>query len=874
MLIEGGATPGTGGSLLNLQNSSGTLLATINASGNVLTSGTIVTGSSSAPSGITGQLTVLAGGGSNIGSVIRAGSSQTGDLLDLQDSSGNVNGSFNSNGSQLTLGRIAISGTTSAGKLLLGDGTTDGYSLALISGSTLTANDVITVPNSGGADSVCLKTLGNCVGSGGSISGSGTLNYIAKFNNSGGTNLGNSNLYDSGSFVGLNTTTNTGLLSIQGATSSQSSLFVQGSSSATVPVAVIKGGLTPGSGADLLDLQLNNSTVVTKFDSNGNFTNSGLVTASASGTNALDVSGTPPVSATSSLVQIGPNAIAGGNATATTGGTFLGINESLSGAGSAADFLDFENNGNHELQVTSGGAVTEAGSLTVSAGGITVSGGGLTVTGNSTIAGTLGSLTGLTSSGTITFSGLGAGVVQSSSAGVLSSGAISVSNGGTGATSFTANGVLYGNGTSAIQATVAGTPGQVLLANGTNVPTFTSLSGDVTVNSTGATAIGAGKVTNTDLVNSSITLSNGTNITGGGTVALGGTLTVGVINNPTFSGLVTLSASGTNALDVSGTPLVSATSSLVQIGPNAIAGGNATATTGGTFLGINESLSGAGSAADFLDFENNGNHELQVTSGGAVTEAGTLTVSAGGASITGGLTAGGTITFSGLGAGVVQSSSAGVLSSGAISVSNGGTGATSFTANGVLYGNGTSAIQATAAGTPGQVLLANGTNVPTFTSLSGDVTVNSTGATAIGAGKVTNTDLVNSSITLSNGTNITGGGTVALGGTLTVGVINNPTFSGLVTLSASGTNALDVSGTPLVSATSSLVQIGPNAIAGGNATATTGGTFLGINESLSGAGSAADFLDFENNGNHELQVTSGGAVTEAGTLTVSAGGAS
>src|SRR5487761_1698293 len=153
MLIEGGATPGTGGSLLNLQNSSGTLLATINASGNVLTSGTIVTGSSSAPSGITGQLTVLAGGGSNIGSVIRAGSSQTGDLLDLQDSSGNVNGSFNSNGSQLTLGRIAISGTTSAGKLLLGDGTTDGYSLALISGSTLTANDVITVPNSGGADS-------------------------------------------------------------------------------------------------------------------------------------------------------------------------------------------------------------------------------------------------------------------------------------------------------------------------------------------------------------------------------------------------------------------------------------------------------------------------------------------------------------------------------------------------------------------------------------------------------------------------------------------------------------------------------------------------------------------------------------------------
>lgn len=43
--------------------------------------------------------------------------------------------------------------------------------------------------------------------------------------------------------------------------------------------------------------------------------------------------------------------------------------------------------------------------------------------------------------------------------------AISVGDGGTGATTFTTNGVLYGNGTSAIQATAAGTNGYFLYSN-------------------------------------------------------------------------------------------------------------------------------------------------------------------------------------------------------------------------------------------------------------------------------------------------------------------------------------------------------------------------------------------------------------------------
>jgi hypothetical protein len=74
------------------------------------------------------------------------------------------------------------------------------------------------------------------------------------------------------------------------------------------------------------------------------------------------------------------------------------------------------------------------------------------------------------------------------------SGQLAVGRGGTGVGSFTSNGLLYGNGTGALQVTAAGTGGQVVVANGSGVPTFTTLSGDITVDSSGVTLIGADKV--------------------------------------------------------------------------------------------------------------------------------------------------------------------------------------------------------------------------------------------------------------------------------------------------------------------------------------------------------------------------------------------
>lgn len=53
-----------------------------------------------------------------------------------------------------------------------------------------------------------------------------------------------------------------------------------------------------------------------------------------------------------------------------------------------------------------------------------------------------------------------------------------VARGGTGNTTLTANAVLLGNGTGAVQATGAGTEGQVLVSHGASAPTFQDLPGD------------------------------------------------------------------------------------------------------------------------------------------------------------------------------------------------------------------------------------------------------------------------------------------------------------------------------------------------------------------------------------------------------------
>ncbi len=104
--------------------------------------------------------------------------------------------------------------------------------------------------------------------------------------------------------------------------------------------------------------------------------------------------------------------------------------------------------------------------------------------------------TGITSSGTINFSGLTASkvVFTDGSKNLTSSGTVGVDQGGTGAGTFTTNGVLYGNGTSAIGVTAAGTNGQLLLGVTSSAPAFGTMSGDATINNTGTLTIAADAV--------------------------------------------------------------------------------------------------------------------------------------------------------------------------------------------------------------------------------------------------------------------------------------------------------------------------------------------------------------------------------------------
>lgn len=66
---------------------------------------------------------------------------------------------------------------------------------------------------------------------------------------------------------------------------------------------------------------------------------------------------------------------------------------------------------------------------------------------------------------------------------------------------------------------------------------------------------------------------------------------------------------------------------------------------------------------------------------------------------------------------------------GTLPVANGGTGAATLTANNVLLGNGTSAVQVVAPGTSGNILTSNGT---TWTSGAGNFVSKDVGSAAIG----------------------------------------------------------------------------------------------------------------------------------------------
>ena len=223
------------------------------------------------------------------------------------------------------------------------------------------------------------------------------------------------------------------------------------------------------------------------------------------------------------------------------------------------NLLHLQSGGNDMFVVANNGDVTMAGDLQVngndikdSTGTVRISLGGTNaITGNLDVSGGLNvgnsdaftinvsgaitAATGITSSGTITFSGLSSvGIVTTNGSGVLATGTIDrnsssyftgtlgVANGGTGATTFNTNGVIYYNGTTQVSTTAGAN--SVLITNASNVPSLAqTLPNAVQDNITRTGALNSG----------SITSGFGSIDTGADNIQTTGTVQGGIVNATT-----------------------------------------------------------------------------------------------------------------------------------------------------------------------------------------------------------------------------------------------------------------------------------------------------------------------------------------------------
>jgi len=228
-----------------------------------------------------------------------------------------------------------------------------------------------------------------------------------------------------------------------------------------------------------------------------------------------------------------------------------------------------------------------------------------------------------------------------------------------------------------------------------------------------------------------------------------------------------------------------------------------------------------------------------LTTTGSVTVGGGLTVDSGGATITG------TVTLPGLGAGVVQSSSSGIISS-----SNGTNGQ-------VLIGGGTAPEWANITSTGATVTITNGPN-----SINLEAT-GTAGVTSLAGNTGTATPLAGV-INVIGGTNIT---TTGVSHTLTINLSGTPTFTSITTGSVTTTGNLTVGGSLTISGLGAgVVQSNSSGVIsssnGTNGQVLIGGGAAPVWANLTSTGATVTITNGPNTINLETAGGGGGPVNE------------
>jgi len=286
--------------------------------------------------------------------------------------------------------------------------------------------------------------------------------------------------------------------------------------------------------------------------------------------------------------------------------------------------------------------------------------------------------------------------LYSTSASALAAGTLPIAAGGTAKTTFTSNGVVYGNGTSALGVTSAGTTGQVLVGNTGSAPSWGAIPTTAAVTSFQTSLSG-------------LTPSSATT----GAVTLAGTL------GPTSGGTGLASYTTGDIIYASATNTLSALAD-VATGNALISGGVTTAPSWGK-IGLTTHVSGT------LPVANGGTGQSSNLTQYGVVYGSTTTAMASTAAGTSAQVLHGNAT----GAPTWGAVALGSEVSGTLPVANGGTGQTTYTDGQLLIGNstGNTLTKATLTGTASQVTVTNGSGSVTL-SLPSSINVNTTGSAA------------------------------------------------------------------------------------------------------------------------------------------------